>query len=65
MAEIAKDGACLTCDVRDPLQLSQAIIALVTQPAWREELINEIEYREPRTWADYAAEFCEKLEKAS
>jgi glycosyltransferase involved in cell wall biosynthesis len=65
MAEIAKDGACLTCDVRDPLQLSQAIIALVTQPAWREELINEIESREPRTWADYAAEFCENLKKAS
>jgi len=65
MAEIAEDGGCLTCDVRDPLKLSQAMVALATQPALREKLISEIERREPRTWADYAAEICEKLEKAS
>jgi len=40
MAEIAKGGGCLTCDVRDPLQLSQAIGALATQPALRVKLIN-------------------------
>ncbi len=65
MAEIAKDGGCLTCDVRDPLQLSQAIVALATQPVLRETLINEIERREFRTWSDYATEICEKLGKAS
>ncbi|PYM02088.1 MAG: hypothetical protein DMF19_04265 [Verrucomicrobia bacterium] len=65
MAEIAKDGGCLTCDVRDPLQLSEAMVALATQPALRKKLINEIERREPRTWIDYAVEICEKLRKAS
>src|SRR6266481_1189771 len=65
MAEIAKDGGCLTCDVRDPSQLSQAMVALATQPALREKLINEIECREPRTWSDYAAEICENLVQAS
>ena len=65
MAEIAKDGGCLTCDVRDPSQLSQAMVALATQPALREKLINEIECRESRTWSDYAAEICENLVQAS
>jgi len=65
MAEIAKGGGCLTCDVRDPTQLSQAMIALVTQSALRQKLTNDIERRELRTWTDYAAEICENLEKAS
>jgi glycosyltransferase involved in cell wall biosynthesis len=65
MAEIAKEGGCVTCDVRDPLQLSEAMVALATQPALRKKLINEIERREPRTWIDYAVEICEKLGKAS
>jgi glycosyltransferase involved in cell wall biosynthesis len=65
MAEIAKDGGCLTCDVRDPLQLSHAMVALATQPALRERLINEIERRKHKTWAEYAAEICENLGNAS
>lgn len=65
MAEIAKDGGCLTCDVRGPSQLSQAMVALATQPALRERLINEIARRKHKTWAEYAAEICENLGNAS
>jgi hypothetical protein len=65
MAEIAKDGGCLTCDVRGPLQLSQAMVALATQPPLRERLINEIERRKHKMWAEYAAEICENLGNAS
>ena len=65
MAEIAKDGGCLTCDVHGPSQLSQAMVALATQPALRERLINEIARRKHKTWAEYAAEICENLGNAS
>ena len=65
MSEIAKEGGCLTCDVRSPLQLSQAMVALATQPALRERLINETERRKHKTWAEYAAEICENLGNAS
>jgi glycosyltransferase involved in cell wall biosynthesis len=65
MAEIAKDGGCFTCDVRCPLQFSQAMVALATQPPLRERLINEIERRKHKAWAEYAAEICENLGNAS
>jgi hypothetical protein len=41
------------------------MVALATQPALRERLINEIERRKHKTWAEYAGEICENLGNAS
>ena len=62
MAEAGKDGGCLSVDVRDPAKLGEAIIALATRPELRQKLVDEIENRTMKTWADYADEICNALE---
>src|SRR3984893_18039859 len=62
MAEAGKDGGCLSVDVRDPAKLGEAIIALATRPELRQKLVDEIENRAMKTWADYAGEICNALE---
>jgi len=62
MAEVAKGGGCLGVDVRDPVKLGEAIVALATRPELRQKLVDEIEGRPMKTWADYAGEICNALE---
>ena len=62
MAEIAKEGGCLTVDVRDAAKLGDAIVALATRLNLRQELVREIDDRPPRTWQVYATEICQLLE---
>lgn len=62
MAEIAKEGGCLTVDVRDAAKLSDAIVALATRLSLRQELVREIDDRPPRTWQVYATEIRQLLE---
>jgi glycosyltransferase involved in cell wall biosynthesis len=62
MSETAEGGGCLTVDVRDPAKLAEAIIALATRPELRQKLVDEIEKRPMKTWADYAGEIYEALE---
>ena len=62
MAETAKEGGCLTVDVRDPAKLSDAITALATRADLRHKLVEEIENRHIKTWREYANEICEALE---
>jgi glycosyltransferase involved in cell wall biosynthesis len=62
MAEIAKEGGCLTVDVRDTAKLSDAIVALATRSDLRQKLIKEIDSRPLKTWRVYATEICRRLE---
>jgi glycosyltransferase involved in cell wall biosynthesis len=62
MAEIAKEGGCLTVDVRDAAKLSDAMVTLATRLNLRQELFREIDDRPPRTWQVYATEICQLLE---
>jgi len=62
MAEIAKDGGCLTIDVRDAVRLSDAIVALATDSDLRQKLVKEIDRRPLKTWQAYATEICKRLE---
>jgi glycosyltransferase involved in cell wall biosynthesis len=62
MAEIAKDGGCLTVDVRDAVRLSDAIVALATDSDLRQKLVKEIDRRPLKTWQAYATEICKRLE---
>lgn len=62
MAEIAKEGGCLTVDVKDAAKLSDAIVALATRLELRQELVKGIDNRAPRTWQAYATEICQQLE---
>jgi hypothetical protein len=52
-------------DVRDSAKLGEAIIALTTRPELRHKLVDEIENRPMKTWADYAGEICDALEANS
>ncbi len=61
MAETAKGGGCVLIDVRDPVKICDAIIALATNGELRRTLIDEIENRPLKTWRDYAEEICEAL----
>ncbi|HXP34759.1 MAG TPA: glycosyltransferase [Chthoniobacterales bacterium] len=65
MAEAVKGGGCLSVDVRDSAKLGEAIIALTTRPELRHKLVDEIENRPMKTWADYAGEICDALEANS
>ena len=65
MAETGNGGGCLSVDVRDPAKLAEAIIALATRPELREKLVDEIEGRPMKTWADYAGEICQALESTT
>jgi glycosyltransferase involved in cell wall biosynthesis len=56
MSETAAGGGCVTVDVRDAAKLSEAILTLVTSPAIREKLVDEIDRRQIKTWTQYAAE---------
>ena len=62
MAETGRGGGCLSVDVRDPVKLGEAIIALATRPELRQKLADEIENRPMKTWADYAGEICDALD---
>jgi glycosyltransferase involved in cell wall biosynthesis len=62
MAEIAKEGGCLTVDVRDAAQLGDAMAALATRPDLRQKLAKEIDSRPLKTWHGYATEICQQLE---
>jgi hypothetical protein len=64
MAETAEGGGCLTVDVGDPDILRDALVALATQPNLRRTLLDEIEKRRLKTWADYASEVRDALASA-
>ena len=54
MAENAAGGGCLTCDVRDPQSLAEAIIRLAESPERRRQLAHEAIARPLKTWHEYA-----------
>ena len=64
MAETARGGGCVTADVRNPEKLRDAVVSLATKPDLRQRLLDEIERRPMKTWAEYAAELCDALEGA-
>jgi glycosyltransferase involved in cell wall biosynthesis len=57
MAEVARGGGCLTCDVNDVTALTKAIRVLCTDAALRQRLRKEIASRAFRDWRMY----CEDL----
>ncbi len=61
MAEIAREGGCLTVDVGDAAKLSDAIVTLATDLDLRQKLIKEIDNRPLKTWRVYATEICKRL----
>jgi len=61
MAELARDGGCVTTDVTDPAQLSQAIYALAIDDTWRIQLSREAINRPVKTWRDYVADLCHPI----
>jgi glycosyltransferase involved in cell wall biosynthesis len=62
MAETAREGGCLTVDVGDAAELSDAIVALATNLDLRQKLVKEIDSRPLKTWHAYATEICKRLE---
>ena len=62
MAEIAREGGCLTVDVGDAAKLSEAIVTLATRLDIRQKLVKEIDNRPLKTWHAYATEICRRLE---
>jgi glycosyltransferase involved in cell wall biosynthesis len=62
MAEIAKEGGCLTVDVGNAAKLSEAIVTLATRFDLRQKLVKEIDNRPVKTWHAYATEICRQLE---
>ncbi|MEM9159061.1 MAG: glycosyltransferase family 1 protein [Verrucomicrobiota bacterium] len=64
MAEAAEGGGCMMIDVNDADSIRESIELLVTDQSRLEELRQECETREMRTWADYAKQLGEILELA-
>jgi glycosyltransferase involved in cell wall biosynthesis len=52
--EIGRLGGCLLVDPRDDSSVTAGLRRLVTEPALRSELREEISQRPQRTWEDYA-----------
>lgn len=65
MAENAADGGCLTCDVREPRALADAILQLADDPALRAQLAQQAVTRPLKTWREYAQEILSALAKHS
>lgn len=61
MAEVARGGGCLTCDVNDVTALKNAIRVLCTDTALRQLLRQEIARRPFRDWTMYCEELVEVL----
>ncbi|MCC2312921.1 glycosyltransferase family 4 protein [Cellulomonas xiejunii] len=54
LAELARDGGCLTVDPTDDDAVTEAMHALLTSPDLLERLRGEARQRPRRTWDDYA-----------
>lgn len=63
MQENADGGGCLTIDVRDPSALAAALHRLTTEPELRHHLAREATLRPIRTWAEYAVEIVQALDR--
>lgn len=63
MAENAAGGGCLTVNVLNPPELSEALVRLATQPELRDKLTGEAAERPLRTWRNYTAELLELMQK--
>ena len=61
MAEVARGGGCLTCDVNDEGALEEAIRRLCTDRALRLSLRDQIKSRQFRDWSNYCQEIVELL----
>jgi glycosyltransferase involved in cell wall biosynthesis len=57
MAELARDGGCLTVNVEDVPALSEAITRLVEDQTLRNRLSIEASQRHLKSWRDYVTEF--------
>jgi glycosyltransferase involved in cell wall biosynthesis len=56
MAENARDGGCLTVDIRDRAAITEGIVRLASQPELRQKLAAEAVVRKLKTWGEYSAE---------
>lgn len=61
MAELAKDGGCLTVDVKNTISLSEAIYRLITDEELHLKLSQEAVAREIKSWDDYIRELLSVL----
>ena len=62
VGELARNGGCLTTDVRSPDRLAESIEALLQDPARCNALSQEAYARPLRSWADYWMELKPLLE---
>ena len=56
MAEVARDGGCLTLDTRDVNALQKGVEKLIEDDSFRLKLTEEAINRPLKTWSDYASE---------
>lgn len=63
MAELATGGGCLTTDVTDVTQFSDALYKLATDGSLRSQLTREAMNRPVKTWADYAREVYDSTQR--
>jgi len=61
MAELARDGGCLTTDVSDVKALSGSIYRMATDRELLAGLAGHAAHRPMRTWEDYTTEFLDLL----
>jgi len=61
MAELARDGGCLTTSVEDVSALSAALHRLATDHAYRRRLSTEARARKIKTWDEYSTDFLRLL----
>ncbi|MGB8355705.1 MAG: glycosyltransferase [Chthoniobacteraceae bacterium] len=61
VAENAKDGGCLTVNMRDQKAIADGIVKLARQPEFRRELGEQVLQRKLKTWNEYAGDVLQVL----
>lgn len=65
MAEVAKDGGCLTVDTRDVAAIERGIARLIEDASLRQLLSQQATTRPIKTWNDYAAAVSGRIDRAA
>jgi FkbM family methyltransferase len=63
MAEVAKDGGCLTVNVRDPHALHAGLMRLIEDENLRRDLSSAATARRITSWVDYTVSVRERIDK--
>ena len=63
VGDLAKEGGCITCDVKDVDSIREAVETLIYQKGSYQDLCEQAIARPIKSWRDFGKEFVVKLEK--